>query len=99
MVACRGGEQALDQHTDDAQIAMTDRDDRWRRGSGSVEVERVGEEIAGEGAQHVDVAMREVDQAQDPVDHRVAERDEGVDRAERQPVDELLENGVHASRD
>ena len=60
-----------------------------------VEVERVGEEIAGEGAQHVDVAVREVDEAQHPVHHRVAERDEGVDRAERQPVDQLLEERVH----
>ncbi len=45
---------------------------------------------AGEGE---DVAVREVDQLQDPVDERVAERDEPVDGAVREPdqadVDEL----------
>jgi hypothetical protein len=40
--------------------------------------------------------VREVNQAQDAVDHRVSERDERVDRADGQAVDELLNEGVHA---
>ena len=60
-----------------------------------VELERVGEEVAGERAQHVDVAVREVDEAQHAVHHRVAEGDERVDGAEREAVDELLEKRVH----
>ena len=41
--------------------------------------------VADERAEHEDVAVREVDQLQDAVDHRVAERDQGVDGAERHP--------------
>ena len=63
-----------------------------------VEFERVGEVVAGERAEHVDVAVREVDEAQHAVHHRVAERDEGVDGAEREAVDELLEEGIHLVR-
>ena len=37
-----------------------------------------------EGADHEDVAVGEVDELDDAVDHRVAEGDEGVDRADRQ---------------
>ena len=44
-----------------------------------------------EGADHEDVAVGEVDQLDDPVDHRVAEGDQRVDRAERQDVVELLD--------
>ena len=35
--------------------------------------------VADERADHVDVAVREVQELQDPVDHRVAERDQRVD--------------------
>ena len=54
--------------------------------------------VADERADHVDLAVREVQQLQDPVDHRVAERDQGVDAAERQPVDELLHEEVPVHR-
>ena len=40
---------------------------------------------------HEHVAMGEVDELDDPVDHRVAEGDERVDRAEGQEVLELLD--------
>lgn len=38
--------------------------------------------VADEGADHEDVGVREIDEAQDAVDHRIAERDQGVNRAE-----------------
>ena len=41
--------------------------------------------------------MGEVDHADDAVDHRVADGDQPVDRAERDAVDELLEEIFHAS--
>ena len=42
--------------------------------------------VAGEhAAEHEHVAVREVDQLEDPVDERVAERDERVHGAVRQP--------------
>ena len=46
--------------------------------------------VADEGADHEDVAVGEIDEAQDAIDHRVAQRDERVDRAERKSIDELL---------
>ena len=47
-----------------------------------------------EEAQHEDVAVGEVDQADDPVDHGVAERDEGEDGAAGDPVDGLLDQDL-----
>ena len=47
-------------------------------------------------AHHVDVAVGEIDHADDAVDHRVADRDQPVDRAERDAVDELLDEIFHA---
>ena len=44
-----------------------------------------------ERADHEHVAVGEVDELDDPVDHRVAEGDQGVDRADRQGVDRLLD--------
>ena len=40
--------------------------------------------------------MGEIDHADDAENHRVADGDEAVDRAERQPVDQLLQEIVHA---
>ena len=48
-----------------------------------------------EAPNHEDVAMGEVDHADDAVDHRVADGDQAVDRAERDAVDELLEKIFH----
>ena len=47
------------------------------------------------GADHHHLAVREVDQLDDAVDHGVAERDDGVHAAQRQAVDDLLEEDVH----
>src|SRR4029077_12277254 len=43
-------------------------------------------------------AVSEVQQLQDPVDHRVSERDQGVDAAEDDPVDAELEEKCPARR-
>ena len=48
-----------------------------------------------EGRHHEDVAVGEVHHADDAEDHRVADGDQAVDRAERQPVDELLDENFH----
>ena len=69
-----------------------------RRKRGLFAPEAAREVIADVGAHHVDVAVREVDEAQDAVHHRVAERDQRVDRPERQAVDQLLEEGRHAKK-
>ncbi len=56
-----------------------------------VQVELADREEAGERAHHEDVAVGEVDQLDDPVDHRVAEGDESVDEPELQPIQDVLE--------
>jgi hypothetical protein len=44
---------------------------------------------------HHHLAVGEVDELDDAVDHRVAERHDGVHRAERKTVDDLLDEDVH----
>jgi hypothetical protein len=48
-------------------------------------------EPAEERADHVHVAVGEVQELEDPVHHRVAKRDERVEAAERQPADRQVE--------
>ena len=57
---------------------------------------------ADERADHVDVAVREVQELQDSVDHRVAERDQRIQTAENEAVHGELEEedpGRRAGRD
>ena len=65
-----------------------------------VDAENLGQEQEDqqrdEGRQHEHVAMGEIHHADDAEDHRVADGDEPVDRTERQPVDQLLQEIVHA---
>ena len=85
----------------DADAEQADRDEgrrrRRRRRAGSPsalagQARRRGQQEEGDvPADHEHFAMGEIDQAQDAVDHRVAERDQGVDRPDRQGVDELLD--------
>jgi hypothetical protein len=49
-----------------------------------------------EGADHVDLAMGEIDHADDAVDHGVADGDEPIDRPQGQAIDELLQKIRHA---
>src|SRR5262249_18907387 len=44
---------------------------------------------------HENVAMGEIDHADDAKHHRVADGDEAIDRAERDAVDELLDEDFH----
>ena len=46
------------------------------------------------GADHHHFAVGEVDQLEDAVHHGVAQRDQGVDAAQHQAVDELLEKNI-----
>ena len=54
---------------------------------------------ADERADHEDVAVREVQQLEDPVDHRVAEGDQGVDAALGDAHDQLGDEEVPVHRD
>ena len=51
---------------------------------------------ARQRAHHQHIAVREVDEVDDPVDHRVAERHQCVDAAQNEAVDDLLDEDIHA---
>src|SRR6185369_6240705 len=57
--------------------------------------EPVSEIVAHERADHVHIAVREVDQFEYPVNHRVTERNQRVDCAQRDTVDQLLKERTH----
>jgi len=50
-----------------------------------------GDVEAGEGADHEDITVGEIDEAEDAVHHCVAKGNEGVDGPEGEAIDELLE--------
>ena len=79
-----GDEAAADQHQGDG-------DGHGGAVGEDVEVDREG----AEGPGHEDLAVREVDELDDAVHHRVADGDQPVHRAEKQPVGQLLRQGVH----
>jgi hypothetical protein len=45
---------------------------------------------------HHHLAMGEIDELDDPVDHRVTQGHDGVDAAQREAIDQLLQQDVHA---
>ena len=51
-----------------------------------------------EGRHHEQIAMGEVHHADDAENHRVADGDEAIDGAKRQPIDELLDEDCHAGK-
>src|SRR5262249_57171046 len=61
--------------------------DRQRQG---LEAELDKQAPADEHTDYGQVALREVDEADDPVDDRVAKGDQGVERSDRQSVDSQL---------
>src|ERR1700730_12329461 len=50
-----------------------------------------------ERTDHENVAVGEIDHADDAVDHRIADGDQAINRTERYAVDELLDEIFHAS--
>src|SRR5262249_12856652 len=56
-----------------------------------VQVDREG----AEGAGHEDLAVGEVDELDDAIDHRVADGDQPVHGSQEQAVDQLLRQFVH----
>lgn len=48
-----------------------------------------------EAAKHEDIAMGEVDHADNTIDHRIADCDKAIDRSKSQPVQELLDEVLH----
>ena len=65
-------------------------------GGGGEQAEGGGGEDADVGADHEDVAVGEVDEPEDAVDHGVAEGDEGVDAAEGDALHEVAQEGRRA---
>ena len=79
-----------EQHRDDQHDQQ-----RQRHEAQAGEAEHQKRRHRDKGADHVDLAMREIDHADDAVDHRVADRDQPVDRPQRQAVDQLLQKICH----
>ena len=50
---------------------------------------------ARNGAEHEQIAVGEVDELEDPVDHGVAQRDQGEHHPVDEPQDDLLDEGLH----
>ncbi len=51
--------------------------------------------VADEGPDHEDIAVGKIDKAQDAIDHRIAERNQGINTAERDTVYDLLQQFTH----
>ena len=51
---------------------------------------------AGQGTHHQHLTMGKVDQVDDAVHHGVAQGHQGIHAAQYQPVDDLLDQGIHA---
>ncbi len=84
-----------DRHADEDRNEEPGENDHDRRKRG-VRAEQAGDDRQRHHrAYHHHFAMREIDQADDAVDHRVAERNQRVDTAERETVDDLLQKGFH----
>ena len=65
-------------------------------GGGLIEAEKTGERQPGKAAEHEQVTVGEVNEFDDPVDHRVAQGDKGDDHAVGQPDDQLLQKNLTA---
>ena len=73
--------------------------DQGERHPGDAEDAEQGErDDRKEGADHVDLAVGEIDHADDAVNHAVADRDQPVHGAERHAVDQLLQEIRHPCR-
>src|SRR2546430_6056352 len=72
------------------------RDDRHNRRERRAELRE--DAVPEKRPDHVDVAVSEVEQLQDPVHHRVAERDQRVQAPEDDPVPEKLERSSPPER-
>ncbi len=85
----RGQHHRGDEHEDE---------DKRQRGQAEDLRQRQKQDQRDKGREHEHVAMGEIDHADDAEHHRVADGDQAVDRAERDAVDELLEEDVHKGR-
>jgi hypothetical protein len=57
--------------------------------------QRLDHRNRGERAHHHQLAVGEVDEPDDAVDHGVAERDQRIHAAQRDAVDQLLQQDIH----
>jgi len=73
------------------------RNDRQRRETGVSSGERADHRQRDHRADHHDLAVRKIDELHDAIHHRVAERYDGVDAAQRKPVHHLLQKHIHGS--
>src|SRR5262249_3808903 len=87
--------QRLDQDAQAADQGEGEKADDHRQGRMTGGAEQRREAETDEGACSEQLAVREVDEPQDAINHRVAECDQRIDGAYRQCIDELLESERH----
>ena len=92
-------EREADRHAHRDRRERADQHDRERRQRRAGADQRDDDRVGDHRADHHHLAVREIDELDDPVDHRVAQRDDRVDAAERRAVDELLDEDVHCQGD
>ncbi len=89
------GPQARQEQLVDHQAEQHDRHDRDGEGGPIEQAHHRQGEGHGEGAQHQELAVREIDDLHDAEDQRQADRDQGVEQTERDAVQrELQEIGA-----
>ena len=71
-----------------------EQEDERAWGAGQGNLQQAGRGERGERADHHHLAVGEVDEAEHAVDHGVAERDQRVDAAEHQAVENLLQQDL-----
>jgi len=92
--------QSLDQHAEERAENHRDGEER-REAQGAprlLEAHPPADGQADEGADHVHVAVGEIDEAENAVDHRVADGDESVDGARLHSDDQVLDKSLHSWR-
>ena len=90
-------ERVADAHAHGNRDQHAGGEDRDRRQAGMRADQRGDHRKGRHRADHHHLAVREIDELDDAVHHRVAERDHGVHAAEREAVDHLLQENVHPS--
>ena len=86
------------QHHDIQQIAQhahDQKDQRQRQPEGDARIFRIDQPEGDEGAQHHEIALREIHGLRRLVDQNEAKRDQAIDTAIRKPADQKLQN-LHA---
>ena len=95
---CGAFDRVADRHAGRHRHHQTQREVDDRAKAGNRGLKECDRSESDEGADHQHVAMGEVDQAENAIHHRVAQRDDCVHAADHEAVDDLLKQGLNHGR-